>query len=229
MARRKVAKRKPAGRKPKGEFSKLDSPFSVRLPKSMRAELDAAAKKSGRAAGQELLARLRNSFHRDRDKSRDPALRALCFLIGEMAEGVGCSAGPIRPGDLRLLWRSNPFLFRAFKLTVAKLLDALEPAGEIETPLTAEVVKSLERKYFKIPAQINDFMLRTYESPEALADYVFSITWSALRRTAPLSEEIRNQAILRELPELRSRWDDKFYGMSNARRDLQVKLEGEKS
>lgn len=241
MTKRKVIKRKRAGRKPQGEFSKLDSPFSVRMPKSMRAELNAAAKKSGRTAGQELLGRLRNSFYRDRDKSRDPALRALCFLIGELAEAAA-TPGPLPVDKLRPFWRTDPFLYRAFKLAVVKLLDALEPAGDVHAPITEEFVRDLVEAqetelYSKLPSEMLKSMEKIYESPETLSSHIFSNIWSGLLGVSSPDAEIMKSE-MREilshkyphlLGEIDSMWKDELYGMQDARRDLQIKLKGEKS
>src|SRR5436189_189765 len=76
------------GRKPRGEFEQLTVPFSVRMPDYLRKQLEAAARKSRRSTGQELLRRLDNSFSRDRDKQRDPGIRALGFLITLVAQDV---------------------------------------------------------------------------------------------------------------------------------------------
>ena len=121
-----MKKRKHApgqGRKPKGDFSRLTVPFSVRMPATMRNELKKAARERGRTEGQELLSRLQGSFNREREKSRDPAMRALCFLFSELAVAVH---GNMPEPD----WRSDPFLFRTIKIGIAKLLNALEPKGQ---------------------------------------------------------------------------------------------------
>src|SRR5262249_56621312 len=110
------------GRKPQGEFSHLTSLFAVRMPENIRKQLEAAAKKSKRSASQELLARLNSSFARDRDRKRDPAIAAISYLISQL---------PLTPfgkftKDDHFDWHQHPFIFRAFKLAVAELLDALE-------------------------------------------------------------------------------------------------------
>lgn len=164
MVRRKRAP--GGGRKPKGEFSELTSPLSFRMPEWMWKELQAAKRKSGRGTTQEVLRRLQYSFNEDRRKSRDPALQALLYLIGEVAEGV-TNTYEFRVKDMRPLWRSNPFLFRAFKLAVAKLLDALEPAGDIESPATLEITKDVT-----LDLTGPNFVRDIYRTPETLADFV---------------------------------------------------------
>lgn len=214
-------KRAPGGgMKPRGEYSGLTSVLSLRMPAEMREELEKAARARSRkenkdiSLSQELLGRLRRSFVRDSNEARDPALQAVCYLIGEVAEGV-TSPFPIRFGNLRPLWRSNPFLFRAFKLAVGKLLDALEPKGEIKTPVTLEVAKG-----HTLDLTFPSFVANRYQTPEALADFVAAGIWQALIRTTPLT--VMDPRI--------TRWDlNVDYDMDRARRDLSVKPQGGKS
>jgi hypothetical protein len=219
-------KRKPGGgRKPKGDFSRLTSPLTIRMPAEMRKQLEAAANKSGKNVTQELLRRLQNSFNRDREKSRDPALRALCFLIAEIAEGVVLPE-PIRFPNAYPLWRSNPFLFRAFKLAVGKLLDALEPPGEIQAPVTLEPAEGV--KIPLGPLDQPEFLLNKYVSPEALSNYVIADIWTALHGTTPA--QTRYEEMRRAIKQSnRDRRIDRFaydtYEMQDARRDLQIRGE----
>jgi hypothetical protein len=212
-----MGKRKRApggGRKPQGEYSGLTVPFSVRMPATMRAELKKAAKKSGRKDGQELLRRLQNSFNENRKKSRDPALQAICYLIAELAEGV-TNPAPMHVANMRPLWRSDPFLFRAFKLAVGKLLDALEPAGEIKSPVILEITDKVA-VHLTTPKFIRD----AYQTPEALADFCAAGILQALIRTVPL----------KKFDPRITKWDEtEDYGMESARRDLGVKPKGGKS
>ena len=234
-----MAKRKRApggGMKPRGEFSALSSPLSIRMPDAMRAELEAS--RGRRSLSQELLRRLQKSFNQDRERSRDPALRALCFLIGELAEST-TSLGPIRHPSTVQLWRSDPFLFRAFKLAVGKLLDALEPAGEMKSPVTKETAERIKADFgsnsFLLSPEAVNFMLKTYKSPEALSNQIFSTIWSTLLGVS--SPDPRNKETMREImsgddPQLLKMfdvmWAQEFYGMQDARRDLGIKPQGKK-
>ena len=195
----KKRKRAPGGgRKPTGGFAELTVPFSVRMPASMRDELKGAAKKRGRSDGQELLARLQGSFDRDRGKNRDIDLQALCFLIAETAERIS-----------KWSWRSNPFYFEAFKLTVTKLLDELRPPGKIRFPLV------------KQPREKQGLLYRVHKTPKAYSEYVFAGIMAALNRPTPPTEEYEEYAeIARRWPEISARWDAQFLGMRDAKRDL---------
>src|SRR6516165_10703067 len=128
-------KRAPgAGRKPSGLFANNTAQLTIRMPDDMRAKLEADAKKRSWSLTQELLWRVQDSFNQERDKRRDSALRALNFVIAQIAERV--SGGIYVPYDefrqeLLKEWRTDPFKFKAFKFAVVKLLDHLQPAGEI--------------------------------------------------------------------------------------------------
>jgi Arc-like DNA binding dprotein len=213
-----MVKRKRApggGMKPRGEFSGLTSVLSLRMPDDMRAQLESAAKKhrpTKRSLTQELLKRLERSFNEDREKSRDPALRALLYLIGEVAEGV-TNPAPVRLKNTRPLWHSDPFLFRAFRIAVDKLLDEFEPPGEIKPP-----------PGFVEPADgfeiftASKYMRDIYQSPKTLGGFVAAGIMRALYSPAPADN-------LADWP--RPRWDD--YGMQSASRDLGLKPKGRKS
>jgi hypothetical protein len=157
-------KRAPgAGRPPKGEFSGLKAQMSLRMPVELREQIEAAAKLSGKNPSQELMRRLRDTFYRDGERSRDPAQYALCFLLGELIELVARTTSDVRKPSA---WRSDPFAFRVIKLAFDKILGALEPSGEIR-PLSGE------RSYAGLVIAAND------ESPEAMANTAASaiITW----------------------------------------------------
>jgi hypothetical protein len=201
----KKRKRAPgAGRKPQGEFSRLTVPFSVRMPATMRGELKNAARKRDRKEGQELLRRLQDSFTQDRDRARDPAMRALCFLFSELAEAAHLGV----PG-----WRSNPFLFQAVKIGIGKLLDALEPPGEVKAPSQwkeafADFAKD---RIFEGRVPVKAWMDQISASPEALASHAVSAVMVAF-----------NSTHLR-LSTMRMDYSKSKYGIEAARRDLSIK------
>jgi len=181
-----MAKRKNirgAGRKPQGEFSELTASFTVRMPDSLREELEAAATRSGRSASQELLIRLNQSFGRGHDKDRDPDVRAICFLIADLLEAVRY---PNASG-----WYGDPFLFRAFKIGVAKLLDALEPKGEIRTPPVMKIYAQELREraagqlYEKKHYEWADEVDRTWQSPKSVGVQAAKIVLSAFYGIGP--------------------------------------------
>lgn len=201
-----------AGRKPKGVFSNLTSPLSIRMSADMRGELEAAAKANGTNISQELLRRLQYSFNRDREKARDPAMQALCFLIAEVAQQTAGMTSSQK-------WRTNPFYFRAFKIAVGKLLDALEPKGEIEPPIDMQFKRAEEAGELE-----NDF-LKSFSDPELRGTYAARSVWADLRNK-PLYTREEDEAMKKRLRD-RSEFAFKrlVYGMPNAARDLQIEIE----
>jgi Arc-like DNA binding domain len=191
------------GRKPKGDFSRAISPLSIRMPEDMRAELETAATNNGRSVTQELLRRIQDSFYRDRDKTRDPAQRALCFMITELADNV--TSGAER--DRKFNWRTDPFFFRAFKIAVGLLLDALEPSGEMEPPPEQEAVAGADALELE--------MLKSFRSPEERATFVALHCMHSLRFAHPSwASGLR--------PEIKADVERHYYGMADARRDLKI-------
>ena len=208
-------KRAPGGgRQPSGAFSKLTSPLSVRMPAEMREELEVAAKESGKSLGQELLRRLQDSFNRDRDKARDPAMQALCFLIAETAQQT---AGLNKATHRELHWRTNPFYFRAFKIAVGKLLDALEPKGDIEPPLEMQFNITTE----EAGALENDF-LKSFRDPESRGGYAARSIWASLRNVPLHTREEDKETKERLRVRSQAAYFRELYGMPNAARDLQI-------
>jgi hypothetical protein len=132
----------------------MRSQVGVRMPDDLRAELEASAKRRGRGISDELIGRLVASFSREREDKLDPTTRALNFLFSKLAWEAH--------RDFREKWHQNPFIFRAFKLAVAKLLDALEPSGEMQSPF--------EERFERFP----------YKTPETLAQAAVDLTLSSL-------------------------------------------------
>jgi hypothetical protein len=208
-------KRAPGGgRKPSGPFKQGAAQLTVRMPDDMRARLDAAARKKGWSLSQQLLWRLRVSFEKENHADhRDPATRALCFLIAETAQRVHIGI-PVE-------WHRNPFLFRAFKLAVASLLDALAPAGAVESPLP-EFSKVLEPRELQL---IGD----RWKTPETAAAEAAKLTLTSLLLPAHDVEDVKTRLRGLNFPErpnlseeLIKEFEREFYVMANARRDLGI-------
>jgi hypothetical protein len=205
MVRKRAA---GGGRKPKGDFHKVSSSFSIRMPAEMRAELKAAAGKNDRAEGQELLRRLQDSFHRDRDKSRDPASRALCYLLAELIELVSLNSFE---NPKKSEWRNNPFAFRVIKLAFTQILKSLEPKGEIQPP-SGEWLNAF-------------FMIRT-DKPDEMAEVAAVIILSMLHTPLPSNPTKSSPGIAQITYTRRDR--QRQYGMSDALRDFHI-TKGKKS
>jgi hypothetical protein len=190
--------------------------LTIRMQEDMRDQLEAGAKKRNWTVTEELLWRLRGSFAREEEEKRDPVTRALCYLISQIAD----PAHPGVPGVGRD-WHRNPFMFRAFKLGVAKLLDAIEPLGEVESPFT---------NFFAPDHPVGE----VYKKPETVATYTVAGVLAALFHFYPkmltqdLRESLKNAAKVAAPDSLWSMQvlgglDDSFYSMARARHDLGIK------
>lgn len=149
-----VRKRAPGGgRKPKGLTAARS--VTVRMPDDVRADLEVAiARRPGRTLTDELVGRLRRSFSSERDAERNPGIRAICFLIAELAGRI--SSHPE--------WHQDRATFEVFKLATAKLLTAIEPKGETSkvSKYLSETLKLLYEDFSKTPRS---------KTPSAMADF----------------------------------------------------------
>jgi len=226
-------KRAPGGgRKPKGPVA-ARSQLTVRMPNDVRAELEAAARRRNRNLTDELIGRIRVSFAREHEQRRDPATRALLFLISQLAEQVHLNS-PIE-------WHQNPFMFRAFKLAVARLLDALEPSGKIQPPYEdvgrafLEVARGAKEKPAPVLVQ-SQWFVDQYQTPEKTAAVVAdSILRLFLGGSSTLNEHVpylRDLAAKHPENEIYKGLFDNLlrdrYRMSDARRALQLKPKSQK-
>jgi hypothetical protein len=222
-----MAKRKPGG----GRKSMAGPTVSltVRVPADMRVLLERGAKKRRPYAwsiSQELIARLRQAYVEERKNERDPAIRALCFLIAETAHQI---AGPhvfdeATKTEAPLFdWRSNPFFFRAFKLAVAQVLDSLQPPGEVKAPQTrTSLFPNSEGATQEEADSFSARFDRSFESPEARADYAAGYILNSLAMVTDQSiEEHREEARRLERIGVPSFLREHF-GMVDAARDLKV-------
>ena len=223
-------KRAPgAGRKPKGAFSGLKSPLSIRMQPEMRKRLESSAEENGWSLTQELLWRLQDSFDQDRNfSSSDPAARALAFLFDENLNFV-CELCEIwwANDDRRCdNWHLDRFTFRMFRVALCKLLEALEPKGEIRPPFDwkkfAEDMEPEIKKDHPKNADLSRASVASWKSPEARAEYIANSIWSSLQRTVPTIQEI-------EVDQMWRRFGGKApYGMSDVRRDLKLMSNGKR-
>ena len=214
-----VRKRAPGGgRKPSPHTPRAQ--LTVRMPDDLRKQLErsVARRKNGHGwtLTDELVHRLQRSFNRERDERRDPAARALCYLLAEVISFVNAERNDptelvIRDGNAEFApnsgWRSDPFSFRTIRLAFDLILDALQPAGEIRPPRTAEQPIDAARilgERFPIPAH----------SPEDLARSVRDIILFLLAREPSEFEG--------------SRFQERQWGISQSAQALRLK-QGTKS
>jgi hypothetical protein len=154
VAKRKRAK--GAGRKSKGEFHGMRNPLSIRITDALRGKLDGACKASGRSLTQEVTRRLDDSFGIKGEP--DPRVRAITYLIGQVTLYTGKD------------WRTNPWMFQAFKAAVSLILEKLAPPGELITP---ELVRQFGAKMGVPPDQLKS-------TPEGFGFLISEIVWTVL-------------------------------------------------
>jgi hypothetical protein len=225
-----MTKRK-RGRPPRGQFSRLTAVTSLRMPEDLRQLLEEArkerSKRLNREIGfsQELLYRLQNSFNRERDEARDPAMRAFSFLFSELAQVIG--ANP----ELAPEWRFDPWLFQTFMLAVPKLLDRFRPAGKMKLPEFWQFIRETP-DIEGLPATKEEREKIT-DSPEAMANHAVQKVLSdfnnpqqakhLLEGWRGLEGRLAKPSHRRIAGDLTRKWEATYYGMTDAQRDLALK------
>jgi hypothetical protein len=205
--------------------------LTIRIDDDLREQLETTAtarQKQNWNLSQEILLRLRTSLSNEREEQRSPAMRALCFLIAQLADHV---VGPKLFGEGKEValynWRADPFFYRAFKIAVGQLLDALEPPGPIKAyPITVRVKDGpdldIEDDHAGLDPSTRRY-LETFKTPEARAQYSADFVLTAFRAFPQWSAETREgqRKLVTEygFPTLIR----DFYGMPDAARDLAVK------
>src|SRR6516164_3308099 len=212
-----MAKRKRApggGRKRLGPSVARN--LTIRIDDELRERLEVEVGKRAQRRrnwnlSQEILMRLNQSLSREQERGRDPAMRALLFLIGELAENI------IAGSDFRMKWHKNPFLFQALKLGTTKVLDAIAPPGEIESP-------------YKVP-KVSEAFANCHRTPEDAAEssafYVLSRLYDPRLLTRLFAGDIsRLRAEPDKYPDgMLDEVEREYYGMSAALRDLGIEVE----
>jgi hypothetical protein len=231
-----VKKRKRApggGRKPNPNKKMM---FSTRLEPGVLTALKAAAEKWPGQNVSTFAEFLINKGLREREEAkRDPALKGLLFLIAQLAErfGGGNLAASIPETVVRSAlqkeWRTDLFTFRAFKIAVGKLLEALEEPPAPWMPITKKQREAyaMERaKKFGDDPAFTKLFLETYKSPESLAAYEFAHFWtSVVKSDLPFTE--REREWMRDDPRLGRVVEREYYGFQGALKALELKPEEE--
>ena len=202
------------GRKPIGA-TPARSLLTIRMPDHMRDMLEAEARKNGVSLTQELLSRIRASRNTDHN---DRALRALYFLIARVAQRYIFGLGAGKP------WHLDPFAFKAFRLAVNKVLERLQPPGEIVNKALGEIPpgESTEGRPFlsKTPEEQADWAAKEvlkefFRSPEEILTEDLRIK---LRSAKPPDDPHWGEKMLDEI-------ERSLNAMASARKDLGFKTE----
>jgi hypothetical protein len=146
-------------------------------------------------------------------------MRALTFLIGELAENIHLGLR-----IFRMKWHKNPFMFQALKLGTTKMLDAIAPPGEFESPYKEASGKSADS--IKLSLQnIGDRRRTPEDAAQEAADMVLSELFNTRLRAENVST-IR--ALVDKFPDepgyrmIADEIERGHYGMSAALRDLGI-------
>ena len=176
---------------------------------------------------QRLMWHLRQSFNRERDRERDPALQGLLFLIASLAERLSTE---IYRGDeiahKHNLWRTDNFKFKAFKVAVKKLLDALEEPSP-KPPFPEAGMRKVFQKWSTDPEFLKA-KADIYKSPETLGASAFTDLWSDMIR----SDQPFTDADYKKIREVEIDYPDHpnyarnlkryNYGLHDARKALEI-------
>ena len=202
------------------------SPLTFRIPDDLRQQLESEAAEKNATVSERLLWHLSQSLSREKALGRDPAVRAFCFLIMELSDRLRWAAGP-PPA----LWERNPFVFKAFKIAVEKLLSNFEPKGDMKRPPIEAFLKEAFSDYHSIlTPSMKRLMAEVWESPERAADDAVQNTLLDLAGLRSPEAFIRywTEQEDKGLGEIASRHIKKFnrtwYGMADVRHDLQISL-----
>jgi len=206
------------GRKPSPHTPRAQ--LTVRMPEDMRAQLEAAARKHGGdwTLTDELVGRIRTSFLREREQDRDPAMRALCFLVSQLARHI------VGPGRMpAATWRSDPFFYEAFKIAVGQLLNALTPPGRAKrykVTLTAKGTHSADEHVHRYAA--------SFQNTEARAAHTVDLILSLLREIPDSISSLLRDEEIKKLTALAPSVERQLYGMADAARDLAIRPQSNK-
>jgi hypothetical protein len=231
-----IKSRRPGGgRKPQGNIRGKGDVFTTRITAETREGIEREASRTGQSISQTAERLLMLGLETRRRRENNRPLRALSFLIEQLAGSV--SGGRWMDAtafedqhkaavqSLQNEWRTDPFRYKAFCIALTSLLESLKPVGEIKAPYSAklidEAVGSLDN-----PAFI-ELMKNTYKSPENLAAYVFANLWTQLQRQTPLSD--REREVMRHAEWVGEMMREEFYALQDARRDLSLTSEGEET
>ena len=144
----KARKRRPGGgRKPAGDIHGKIETFSTRISRETRQALDDEARRSGQSVSQVAERLLILGLKTKRDREKDDPMRALSFLIDQLA--ITVSAYPA--GGAALNWRTNPFIFKSLRLAIYGLMKRLAPPGEIRAPAPSAQLASISSLPFTSP------------------------------------------------------------------------------
>jgi hypothetical protein len=167
-------KRAPGGgRKPAGDIHGKNAAFSTRITAETRMALETEAKAVRQSISQVAERLLVLGLKVKREHKRDDPMRALCYIVAELAELICNFKNP--DGKPAFSWRTNPFMFETLKLAIQKFMDTIKPTGDVRSPIEDE------------PALTNSTLWGPHDTPQARADWTVMILWHILQTAKPMS------------------------------------------
>lgn len=181
MAKGHGGRRVGAGRKPKkrGErTARKTADFSTRITRETRMAMEAEARAAGLSVSAMAEVLIKRGIAVRHDAQRKDATRALCHLIGELAGMVGTDR--ISEDREAFAWWRDPFMFEAFKLSIAKFMNSLQDAlrlrGEMLTPVD------------RMPELKGTTLWGPLESAEARAEWAAAVLLDRAQTARPVTE-----------------------------------------
>jgi hypothetical protein len=219
MGRKRAA---GGGRKAKDKYSRSSTSITVRMRPDLRRTLEMRAASKGHKISQEVIWRLENSFAEEEREERDRGTRAICFLLSELVKKISFP----KPQD----WHTDSFLFKAFKIGIAKLLTGIEPKGETRAPPMEELVNELKKHTAADALDIKyaNHLLKIWKSPERLGRDAAADTLANFNKEMMLGRLTDLWRAVAAKDSNAKPFADRIirsyeitnYGMSSARRDL---------
>lgn len=203
-------KRKPGGgRKPNPNKKVM---FSTRLEPHVMAALRAAAKDWPQGNLSTFAEFLIDRALREREEARcDPDLQALLLCIRQLAENVSGMFHVSDKGDrdrVRRYWRTNFFYFRAFKVAVGALLNAMEEPKPLYNYEQFQKIVAQAAKEFDVSPELTKLFIDVHKSPEAYGAYLFAEFQARATRADPLNDEERE--LVRDHPDYIGNYFDRL-------------------
>jgi hypothetical protein len=189
--------------------------FSTRLEPHVLAALKAAAKTWPGRNLSTLAEHLIDKGLREREEERrDPALRALFYIVTQMANYL---TNIVQVEDKKhrhpTSWRTDRLFFKAFKVAVRQLLDALEEPPK-SSPAVDEIRREAAARASGGSPELNTAFHAVFTSPEKLGAYIFTSIWERATMVDPADFP----------PEIKAAWAKRqVYHLIDAVRDLELK------
>jgi hypothetical protein len=195
-------KRRPGGGRKKMDLSKRKSEqVHLRIDATLRSALEAQAAASGKSVSEIATRLMKLGYEQRRGRLSDAPMRALCYLIGELAALICNFKGP--DGKPVLNWRTNPFAFEALEFAISEIMKAMKPPGAPESPIKDH------------PGMETSTVWGPHDTPQRRGEWAASMLWNYLQVAKPVSFAGDG------LPsDMRADLEWTAYGMSEAQKDL---------